>query len=89
MLPLLGSLAHSDYQDNLALMGLEKLEHRRNSLSHKFARKVYKHPEHRKMFQLNRGRITRTARRVIVPQTRTARYERSTVPSLAKIINSF
>ena len=89
MLPLLGSTAQPDYQDNLALMGLEKLEKRRNSLSHKFARKVFKHPEHSKMFQINGGRVTRTARRVIVPPARSSRYDRSTIPSLAKILNSF
>ena len=89
MLPLLGSTAQPDYQDNLALMGLEKLEKRRNSLSHKFARKVFKHPEHSKMFQINGGRVTRTTSRVIVPPARTAIYDSSTIPSLAKILNSF
>ena len=89
MLPLLGPTAQPDYQDKLALMGLEKLENRRNSLSHKFSRKVFKHPEQSKIFQINGGRVTRTARRVIVPPARTARYDKSTIPSLAKILNSF
>ena len=37
MLPLLGSHAQSDYKENIATMGLELLEKRREKLSHKFA----------------------------------------------------
>ena len=45
-----------------------------------------KHPEHRKMFQYCESTRSRSGRRVIVASTRTARYKKSKIPSLAKIV---
>ena len=85
---ILGKLATLDYFCNLALLELEPLSDRRDKLCRKFARKTIKHPFHSKMFSMVEGRTTRTKRRVIVPEAKTARYDKSTIPNLARIINS-
>ena len=85
---ILGKLATLDYFCNLALLELEPLSDRRDKLCTKFARKTIKHPFHSKMFTMVEGRTTRTKRRVIVPEAKTARYDKSTIPNLARIINS-
>ena len=87
MLPLLGSFPNSDYSI-IEMMGLELLKQRRVTLCHTFARKMYQHPEHKKSFTSYEGRSTRAGRKVIVPQARTKRYSNSSIPSLARIINS-
>ena len=87
MLPLLGPLPHLNYNDILQIMGLELLKERRLLLSNEFARKMFKHPEHRKMFTLCEGRVTRAGRKVIVPKAKTKRYQNSSIPSLAEILN--
>ena len=85
---ILGKHASVDYHFNLATLNLEPLYDRRENLSKTFARKVIKHPVHKNMFTWNEGRKTREGRKVIVPHAKTKRYERSSVPSLARIINS-
>ena len=53
-----------------------------------FSTKILKHPEHRKMFKISASKRTRSGKTIIEPTTRTARYRKSTVPSLARLINS-
>ena len=86
---VLGKNATTDYNSNLALLDLEKLEKRREDLGTKFAKRTIKHPVHRNMFKWREGRATRTGTKVIVPKAKTKRYRRSSIPSLARIINSF
>ena len=81
-------MATSDYYCNLAILNIEPLENRRELLCKKFARKTFKHPVHRQMFTLRKGNKTRSGCKVVVPEAKTARYEKSAIPSLAKIINS-
>ena len=57
MLPTLGSYSHLDYESIIDIMGLELLKERRVLLCQKFARKMFRHPEHRKMFTIN-SRLT-------------------------------
>ena len=85
---ILGQLATTDYHHNLALLNLETLEERRQMLCRNFARKIIKHPIHNQMFTFNSAKQTRSGRRVIVPQTKRARYMNSAIPSLARLINS-
>ena len=85
---ILGKLASPDYFCNLAMLNLQPLINRREILCKKFAKKTLKHPVHSKMFKFNHGRGTRSGRNVIVPPTKSARYENSSIPSLAKLINS-
>ena len=58
-----------------------------DGLCKNLSKKLIKHPAHRKMFTFKEGRDTRAGRKVIVPHTTTRRYENSSVPSLAKLIN--
>ena len=83
---LLGKHAHKDYFCNLAILSLDTLENRRHSLSIKFASKILKHPEHRKIFNIS-SNGTRAGKNIVVPPARTSRYDRSSIPSLAKLIN--
>ena len=85
---ILGKLASLDYFCNLALLELEPLSDRREKLCRKFASKTIKHPFHSQMFSMVEGSTTRTKRSVIVPKAKTARYDKSTIPNLARIINS-
>ena len=85
---ILGKLATLDYFCNLALLELEPLSDRREKLCRKFASKTIKHPFHSQMFSMVEGSTTRTKRSVIVPKAKTARYDKSTIPNLARIINS-
>ena len=82
---ILGKHAHKDYFCNLSMLELDTLENRRHELAIKFAAKTLKHPEHRKIFTVTES--LRNGRRVAVPASRTTRYERSTIPSLARLIN--
>ena len=68
------------------MLNLEPLDERRQKIATSFAKKILKHPEHRKLFQFTSDR-TRSGKKVILPNTKTVRYEKSPVPSLAKIIN--
>ena len=84
---ILGKFAHTDYLCNLAILDMEPLEERRQKIAQKFAIKILKHPEHRKMFNIIESNRTRSGKKVVVPNSKTTRYEKSTIPSLAKLIN--
>ena len=49
------------------MLSLDTLEDRRLKLSENFARKVLKHPEHRKMFKFRSSDRTRFGNKVYVP----------------------
>ena len=85
---ILGQRATSDYHRNLAMLNLEPLVDRRLTLCKNFGRKTIKHPVHSQMFTFNRVKHTRAGRKVIVPKANTARYNKSAIPSLARLINS-
>ena len=85
---ILGNHAHKDYFCNLAILNLDTLESRRLIIAKNFSTKILKHPEHRKMFKISASKRTRSGKTIIEPTTRTARYRKSTVPSLARLINS-
>ena len=85
---ILGKLATTDYFCNLTLLNLEPLSDRRQELCQNFARKTLKHPVHSKMFSLHGDRKSKTGRKVIPPKCKTVRYSRSSVPSLADVINN-
>ena len=84
---VLGRHATTDYYCNLAMLNLEPMADRREKLFRKFARTTFKHPEHRKMFTIDKGN-TRSGRRVIEPNAKSARYRKSAIPSLARTLNS-
>ena len=88
---ILGKFAHTDYLCNLAILDMEPLEERRQKIAVNFATNILKHPEHRKLFNYKDCRYyyykTRSGKKVMVPKFRTARYAKSTVPSLANLIN--
>lgn len=84
---ILGNIAHSDYLCNLAILNLELLDERRQKIASNFAKKILKHPEHRKMFTFIKSNKTKSGEKVLIPFCRTSRYENSFIPSLAKIIN--
>ena len=69
------------------MLGLKTLKDRRDHIAEKFAIKVLKHEDHRKMFQFSESDRTRAGKKVLVPWASTSRYARSTVPSLARMIN--
>ena len=83
---ILGNDAHSDYLCNLAILDIEPLEERRQQIATNLAKKILKHPEHRKMFKFKYDK-TRSKKKVLVPPSRTARYDNSPIPSLARLIN--
>ena len=85
---ILGKCATTDYNRNLAILDLEKLESRREEICIKFAKRMTKHPVHRNMFESKDGINTRAGNKVIEPAAKTERYRRSSIPSLARIINS-
>ena len=87
LMTYLGPVAISEYSSIIDMMGLEELEKRRLTLCKTFATKMFQHPEHRKMFKLNRSSSTRSRRKIVVPQNKRQRYEKSSIPSLAKLIN--
>jgi hypothetical protein len=84
---ILGSHADKDYFCNLAILGLETLHDRREKIIKNFATKILKHPVHRYIFKYSESSRTRSGPKIIVPFTRTSRYERSSIPSLGKFIN--
>ena len=83
---ILGKHAHREYSRNLATLNLKPLEQRRLTIAKRFAAKILKHPEHRKIFNIVKPN-TRSGNRIEVPKCRTKRYKKSTVPALANIIN--
>ena len=84
---ILGKHATQDYFCNLSILDLEPLSDRRYTLCKDFATKTFKHPVHGQMFQRKEGTQTRGTRRVIVPVGKTARYNKSSVPNLARLLN--
>ena len=84
---ILGKDAAKHYNENMIKVNCESLEDRRDKISENCAKNFLKHPEHRKMFQFNLKSKTRSGKRVVIPQSRTERYSRSTIPSLGNIIN--
>ena len=68
-------------------LNIETLEDRREKIAKNFVLKVLKHPVHRDIFKFVDNSRTRSSKRVIEPVARTSRYYRSTVPSLARMIN--
>ena len=83
----LGSSADPDYFCNLAILELETLKDRRELIMKNFAQKLLKHPVHRNIFKFSEANRTRSSKKIIVPFSRTVRYERSSIPALAKFIN--
>ena len=83
---ILGKDADKEYLNNIKTLKTEPLEKRRQKLAINFASKILKHPEHRKIFSYKNDR-TRSKKRVVITMTKRARYERTTIPSLAHIIN--
>ena len=83
---ILGKHAHKDYYCNLTMLELDTLQNRREKLSVKFAKNIMKHPQHRQIFTTTASQ-TRNGKKIVVPAPRTARYEKSTIPSLARVIN--
>ena len=84
---ILGKEASKDYFCNLAILNATPLEDRRERIVENFAKKILKHPEHRKMFSFAKESGTRAGKRIIIPKCKTSRYENSAVPSLARIID--
>ena len=84
---ILGREAHKDYYCNLAILDLLPLENRRENIANKFAHKISKHPIHKNIFQTSEAN-TRSGKHIVIPKTRTSRYENSSIPSLAKILNN-
>ena len=84
---ILGSSADPDYFCNLAILELETLKDRRELIVKNFAQKLLKHPVHRNIFKFSEANRTRSSKKIIVPFSRTVRYERSSIPALAKFIN--
>ena len=85
---ILGNHAHKDYVCNQAILNIESLEDRRTTIAKNFATKILKHPEHQKIFNITVTEGTRSGKRIVEPFTRRARYAKSTIPSLAKMINN-
>ena len=69
---ILGSLATNDYYCNLTMVNLEPLCNRREKLFRNLARKTFK----------------RSKQKVHIPLAKTARYEKSAIPNLARVINT-
>ena len=86
---ILGSSAAADpdYFCNLAILELETLKDRTELIVKNFAQKLLKHPVHRNIFKFSEANRTRLSKKIIVPFSRTVRYERSSIPALAKFIN--
>ena len=84
---ILGKKASVHYSQNLKSLKLPTLLERRQKLADKFVLKILKNEEHRKMFKFTNSK-TRAGNRIVIPNTRTARYLKTTVPSLANIINN-
>ena len=84
---MLGKHATSNYSQNLSMLNLKPLDERRMKLCNNFAKKTIKHTVHSKMFTLSKRTGTRSKPKVIIPSAKTRRYDSSSIPSLARIIN--
>ena len=83
---ILGHKAFRNYTSNLKKLKLDTLETRRDILVNRFARKIIKHPVHKKMFQLKTRTDTCTPAPIIIPKTKRKRYMNSAIPALSRII---
>ena len=83
----LGINAGKHYSENLAKLDYETLSDRRIKIAENFAKKILKHPAHRKMFKFDLNSKTRNGKKVIIPMAKTSRYQKSTIPSLGILIN--
>ena len=84
---ILGAHADKDYYCNLAMLELDTLQDRQEEMIKNFATKTLKHPVHRNLFKFSACHSSRSGRKVIVPPTRTQRYEKSSIPSISNYIN--
>ena len=72
---ILGKHSGPSYYCNLAILDLEPLEVRRETLCRTFATKTFKHPVHSSMFTLKKGRSTRSVRKVMITTAKSKQYE--------------
>ena len=81
---------YSDYNTALKRTKLESLEHRREILCSKFAKKSAKHPKHKQWFALNENeRNTRCKKSMYKePLYRLSRYRNSPIPYLTRLLNT-
>ena len=63
------------------------LEERRQQMIYKFAKRVLKNPVHRNIFEFSENDRTRAGKKILLPTCKTTRYEKTTIPSLALLIN--
>ena len=84
---ILGKNADKHYSVNLAKLNCDTLEDRRQKIAENFAKKTLKHPEHRKIFNFDVSKKTRSGKKVVIPKFTTERYRNSPIPSLGNIIN--
>ena len=84
---ILGKEASNDYFCNLAILNIVTLEERQQQMMYKFAKRILKHPDHRNIFEFTKNDRTRAGKKIILPTCKTTRYERTTIPSLALMIN--
>ena len=84
---ILGKKSSIHYSQNLIALKCPTLLERRQKIAERFALKVLKNNEHRKMFKFAQNNRTRAGNRVIIPTIKTSRYSKSTIPSLGNIIN--
>ena len=78
-----------DYENALRKTNLEKLKDRRVSLCRTFAKKSLKHPKHKHWFQPSKGAPnTRSVKPTLrEPLSRLARYKKSPIPYLTRLLN--
>ena len=78
------------YQDQLDLLGLEKLDFRRNKLCLTFARRTASTSRHKNIFQEtdNAHNTRNKLKTYIEPRARTTAYQNSAVPYLTRLLNS-
>ena len=77
--------------DQLAELGLERLDARRNKLCARFAFSTATKSRHRDIFvvaQVNFPRPGKQSRKYVEPRARTAAYRKSAVPYLTRLLNS-
>ena len=84
---ILGKDADKHYSINMDKLSCDTLKDRRDKIAENFAKKVLRHPEHRKMFNFDPENRTRSGKKVIIPKSSSARYQNSTIPALGNIIN--
>ena len=80
------------YSDLLCELNITTLSDRRNTLLTNFGKSLLLSARHRDMLPPERYRLIernlRNASHLDIPKTRTKRYQKSTIPSLVRILNS-